>query len=139
RGIVTANPERRAQAEADFPGAKVYDQYEALLADPRIDLVVIGTPHDTHAALTVAACGRGKHVVVDKVMALSVREADEMIAAAERAGVVLSVFHNRRWDSDYLTVQRVVEAGELGAVYSFESAVVNYRRQPGAGERRWRQ
>ncbi len=130
RAIVTRDPERRAQAQADFPEARLYDRFEEVLADPRVDLVVIGTPHDTHAPMAIAAAQAGKHVVVDKIMCLSTAEADAMIAAARQHGVVLSVFHNRRWDSDFLTVRRALEAGWLGEPYVFESCVVGHRRPP---------
>src|SRR6266542_613746 len=70
-----------------------------------VQVVVVGTPHDTHEAMMVEAVRAGKHVVVDKIMCLTVAEGERMIAAAREAGVVFSVFHNRRWDSDYLTVK----------------------------------
>src|SRR5690606_37969202 len=96
---------------ADFPGVKVYARYEELLDDPGIDLVVIGTPLDTHKELAVAAAARKKQIVVDKIMALSVAEADEMIRAAKAHGVLLSVFQCRRWDSDFLTVKKALARG----------------------------
>ena len=127
--IVTSNPERRAEAAKDFPDANVVRTYEEMLADADVDLVVLGTPHHTHKELTLQACAAGKHVVVDKIMALSVAEADAMIAAAREAGVLLSVFHNRRWDSDYLTVRRVLEQGLIGEPYVVESSVVTPPRR----------
>jgi Predicted dehydrogenases and related proteins len=130
RAVVTQNPSRRQQAQADFPGVKVYARYEELLDDPAIDLVVIGTPHDTHKELAVAAAARRKHIVVDKIMALSVAEADEMIRAAKTHGVLLSVFQNRRWDSDFLTVQEALARGWIGEPYVIESSVVRYSAPP---------
>lgn len=139
--IVTGNPERRAQAARDFPDAKIYSTYEEMLQDDEVELVVIGTPHNTHKDLTLAACAHRKHVVVDKIMALSVEEADAMIEAAQQAGVLLSVFHNRRWDSDYLTVRAALEQGLIGEPYVIESCVVTPPRRssftPNA-ELRWR-
>ena len=111
RAIVTRDAERRRRAEADFPGAKVYAGYNELLDDPAVDLVVIGTPHDTHMEMSIAASNRKKHVVVDKIMATSVAEADAMIRAAKEKGVLLSVFQNRRWDSDFLTVKEAIARG----------------------------
>ncbi len=78
---------------------------------PRVELVVIATPHDTHADLAVRTLDAAKHCVVDKVMALTTADADRMIAARDRSGCMLSVFHNRRWDWDYLTVKNVLDAG----------------------------
>lgn len=128
--VASRSAERRAQAERDY-GVATYATLEELLECGDVDLVVIATPHDTHAPLAIQAMEAGKHVVVDKVMCLSGQEADEMIAASRRAGVVLSVFQNRRWDWDYLTVKKVVEDGLLGPPYLFESAVIRYRAPRG--------
>ena len=137
KAIVTRHPERRRAAEADFPGAAVYDDYARLLEDDSVSLVVLGTPHDTHVAMAVQAAERGRHVVVDKVMALSAAEADRMIEAAERHRVLLSVFHNRRWDSDFLTIKRALDQGWIGKPYVVESSVVGFRRPP-EGQLPWR-
>jgi scyllo-inositol 2-dehydrogenase (NADP+) len=94
-------------------------------------LVIVATPHDTHADLVTRACGAGKHVVVDKIMCLSVEEGEQMIAAARRAGVCFSVFQNRRWDSDYLTVKSVMDRGLIGEPYVIESAVTSFGPSPG--------
>jgi scyllo-inositol 2-dehydrogenase (NADP+) len=133
RAVLSTNPDRQQQAHQHFPGVRIYDDYDALLADKHIDLVVISTPHSTHAPLTIQACRRGKHVVVDKIMALNVAEAESMVKAAEQASVLLSVFHNRRWDSDFLTVKAVLQQGLLGEPYVIESSVVGYRKPPAAG------
>lgn len=130
RAIVTGNPERQRQAQHDFPGARVYPTFDELLDDAAVDLVVIGTPHDTHKELAVAAARRKKHVVVDKIMALSVAQADAMIQAARENGVILSVFQNRRWDSDFLTVKEVIARGWIGEPYVVESSVVRYGSPP---------
>src|SRR5438552_669795 len=113
RAVVTTDPARQAQAEVDLVPT-IYASFDALLEDPAIDLVVVATPHDTHARLAQRALGRGKHVVVDKPMAVTIEEADAMVDAAERSGRMLSVFHNRRWDWDFLTVRRVIDQGLIG-------------------------
>jgi len=125
--VQSRTPDRRAQAAAEL-GCKTYATVEELLGEPSLDLVVISTPHDQHRDQVVAALTAGKHVVVDKVMALSLAEADEMIAAAERAGRHLSVFQNRRWDGDFLTVRKVLDEGLLGAPLIAESRVAGYAR-----------
>lgn len=130
--ILTTNPERQKQAGADFPQAKIYERYEEVLNDPSVDLVVLGTPHETHHDLTLLACEAKKHVVVDKIMALSSQEADSMIAAAKKNDVFLTVFHNRRWDSDFLTVQHAIRTGLLGEIYTVESSVVGFAPLPAA-------
>ncbi|MCL4508211.1 MAG: Gfo/Idh/MocA family oxidoreductase [Chloroflexi bacterium] len=126
QAVVTRDPVRRQQAQTDL-ACTVYDSATALLRDPAIDLVVLATPHNTHAQLAIQAMNAGKHVVTDKVMCLTVEEADAMIAARDRNGVLLSVFHNRRWDWDYLTIKEVLHQGLLGRVASIEQAVVNHR------------
>jgi scyllo-inositol 2-dehydrogenase (NADP+) len=131
RAVFSRTAERRARAAAEHGGIALYESYAALLDDPRVDLVVVATPHHTHEGLVVQAAGAGKHVVVDKIMALSVAEGQRMIAAARRAGVLLSVFQNRRWDADYLTVRSVLAAGLLGEPYVIESAVTSFGPSPG--------
>lgn len=137
RAIVTAHPDRQEAARTDFPDAKIYSEVDAMLTDDDVELVVLGTPHETHLPLTLKAVASGRHVVVDKIMALGPGEADQMIEAAEKKGVLLSVFHNRRWDSDFLTVKRALEEGWIGEPYSVESSVVGYRTPP-QGELPWR-
>ncbi|MBW3622404.1 MAG: Gfo/Idh/MocA family oxidoreductase [Armatimonadetes bacterium] len=123
--ISTRDSERRAQAETQ-QGVRTYEQPSELFNNPDIDLIVLATPHSTHRDLTVEALDAGKHVVVDKVMALTVRECDDMIAAAERTGKLLSVFHNRRWDGDYLTVKQAIESGILGRPLNIEGGIYGY-------------
>ena len=94
---------------------------------------MIATPHDSHADLAVRALDAGKHCVVDKVMALTTADADRMIAARDRSGRMLSVFHNRRWDWDFLTVKKLLAEGVIGRPVLFESSVCRY-----APPRGWR-
>jgi len=90
---------------------------------------VIATPNDTHAPLALAALSAGKHVVVDKPFALDVAEAEAMIATAQAGGRVLSVFHNRRWDADFLALRALLQAGALGEVAELHSHFDRYRPQ----------
>ena len=124
--VATRDPERQRQARAE-QGCAVVASLDDLLADDQVQLVVLATPHATHRDLAVRAMDAGRHVVTDKVMCLSLREADDMIAARDRNGVLLSVFHNRRWDWDYLTVRKVIAEGLLGRPFLVESAVMSYR------------
>ena len=94
---------------------------------------MIATPHDTHAELAIRSLDAGKHCVVDKVMALTSDEADAMIAARDRGGRMLSVFHNRRWDWDFLTVKKLLADGAIGRPLHIESSVCRY-----APPRGWR-
>lgn len=109
---------------------KTFASYEEVLVDKQVDLVVLATPHDTHAPMAIAALEAGKHVVTEKVMCPNVAEADAIIAAAKKAGKMLSVFQNRRWDSDYVTVKYVIEQRILGEVFQIASCVDGYG-QPG--------
>ena len=136
RAVATRDPERQARAGHDHPGVRIHATLDDMLRDDAVELVVLATPHDTHRDLAVRALAAGRHVVVDKVMCLNLAEADVMIEAAERAGRLLTVFHNRRWDWDYLTVRDVLARGWLGAPYLFESTVFGYGEP--RGWRAWR-
>jgi scyllo-inositol 2-dehydrogenase (NADP+) len=131
-GIVARDPQVRAEAMARW-GVRGFASLDAALADPAVQLVVIATPHDTHADLAVRTLEASRHCVVDKVMALSAAEADRMIGARDRSDCMLSVFHNRRWDCDYLTVKRVLAERAIGEPVVFESSVCRY-----AAPRGWR-
>ncbi len=124
--IATRNAERREAAREAYPNAKMYQTIDEVIADDAIDLVVLATPHDTHAELAIKAMDAGKHLVTDKIMAMNATEADAMIAAGERNDVMLSVFHNRRWDWDYLTVKKVIADGLLGTPYLFQVGIMRY-------------
>jgi predicted dehydrogenase len=124
-GVVTRSPERRAELARDHPGTPAFDSL-ADLAAAGAQAVAISTPADTHVPLVREAVALGLAVVCDKPFALDAAAADSAVEAAERAGVPLSVYQNRRWDSDFLTVRRLLEAGELGDVTLFESAFERY-------------
>jgi predicted dehydrogenase len=118
-----------ARVALRHPHARVLGEPKQACDDPAIDLVVIATPNEAHAPLALAALAAGKHVVVDKPFALDVAEAEAMIAAAEAGGRVLSVFHNRRWDADFLTLRALLQAGALGDVAELHSHFDRYRPQ----------
>jgi scyllo-inositol 2-dehydrogenase (NADP+) len=126
-GVFSRTEEKRAQAAREYQDVKTSQTYEALLADPAIHVVVVATPHDVHEPMVIEAAAAAKHVITDKIMAMTSAAGERMIAACRKAGVVFSVFQNRRWDSDYLTFRRVLERGLLGEVFSIDSAVTNYR------------
>ncbi|WP_267383091.1 MULTISPECIES: oxidoreductase [unclassified Sphingomonas] len=116
-----------SKVHADLPDVTIYPETKAMLADPAIELVVIATPNETHAPLAKAALAAGKHVVLDKPFALDLTEARAVTQLAVDANRLLCVFHNRRWDSDYLTVSAAVEAGTIGDVVHFESHIDRFR------------
>lgn len=113
-----------------YPAAKALSSLDALLADPSIDLVVIASPDELHCAQAIAALKAGKHVVVDKPFATTLADAREMAACAEETGRMLSVFHNRRWDADFLTLRELVGAGKLGSIMQFETHFDRFRPVP---------
>lgn len=115
------------KVHADFPGARVTPSLDDALADPGIDLVVIASPDAFHADQAIAALQAGKHVVVDKPFAVTLADAKAVVAAAERSGKMLSVFQNRRWDGDFLTIQRLIGEGAFGEVMQFESSYNRFR------------
>ncbi|HHR3288923.1 TPA: oxidoreductase [Klebsiella oxytoca] len=124
------------KVHADWPAMPVVSGPERILNDPNIDLVVIPTPNDTHFPLAKAALEAGKHVVVDKPFTVTLSQARELEALAKSGGRLLSVFHNRRWDSDFLTVKALFNEGLLGEVGYFESHFDRYRPQV---RNRWRE
>ncbi|MBF6133326.1 Gfo/Idh/MocA family oxidoreductase [Nocardia otitidiscaviarum] len=126
--VVTSSAERAEQARREHPGVRVLAAVEELFADPAgIDLVVIATPNRTHAPLAVWALEAGLPVVVDKPFALTAAEGEQVVAVAERAGLALSVFQNRRWDSDFRTIEALIGDGRLGEVRRFESRFERWR------------
>jgi predicted dehydrogenase len=135
--VVTSNPERQEQARAEFPDVRVSATPEELLARAGdLDLIVIASPNKTHVPLATAALQAGVPVVVDKPIAGTAAEARELAALAEKRGLFLSVFQNRRWDNDFLTLRKLIAEGRLGDVYRFESRFERWRPQLKGG---WRE
>jgi predicted dehydrogenase len=130
--IVSSRPDDVRKA---YPEARAYAKPEDAFDDPAIELVVIATPNDLHFPLAAAALAAGKHVVIDKPFAATVDETEKLIAIAEQAGRIVSVFQNRRWDADFLTLKRVIAEGLLGDVTVFESRIDRYRVPTGG----WRE
>ncbi|WP_216588616.1 Gfo/Idh/MocA family protein [Streptomyces brasiliscabiei] len=135
--VVTSNPERRAQARAEFPEVRFAATADELWARAdELDLVVIASPNKTHVPVATAALEAGLAVVVDKPVAGTAAEARELAALADSRGLFLSVFQNRRWDNDFLTLRKLLADGELGEVRRFESRFERWRPQLKGG---WRE
>ncbi|KQZ11907.1 dehydrogenase [Microbacterium sp. Root53] len=115
-GVVTRSPARRAELAAQAPGVPAFDDLDALI-DAGVDAVVLTTPPETRRALVLRALERGVHAVADKPFAPTADVARELADAARDAGRILTVFHNRRWDTDIRTLETVLAGGELGAVW----------------------
>jgi scyllo-inositol 2-dehydrogenase (NADP+) len=125
RGVCDTDEVKRAKALAENPGIVTYNDYEKVLADPNVNCIVIVTPHNVHAEMAIAAMDAGKHAITDKAMCLTVVEAREMMAARDRNNVIFSVFHNRRWDSDFITVRKILDEGLLGPLHHIQSCVTS--------------
>lgn len=136
--VVTGNPGRRAQASADNPGVSLIDSADVLWdAAADHDLVVIAAPTGAHANLGRAAIEAGLNVVMDKPLAAGSADARELARLAVLRGTLLTVFHNRRWDGDLLTLEGLLAAGEIGDVFRFESRFERFRPAPRPGA--WRE
>lgn len=135
QAVVTRDPQRRAQLAARHPGVIAADALADVVAG--VDLVVVASPNRFHVDLAQTALDAGKHVVVDKPLAVTSAQARALAAQAEAAGVVLTAFHNRRWDDDFLTLRRVLDEGLLGRVVRLESRFDRWRPQPKEGA--WRE
>lgn len=133
--VATRNPERAAQARADLPEAVLVPDLAALL-DTGPDAVVLATPTGVHAEQALACIEAGVPVIVDKPLAVDAAQAQAVVAAADRAAGRLTVFQNRRWDRDQVTLRALLEAGELGEIYRAERRYERYRPHGRGG---WRE
>ena len=129
-GVVTSSPDRRALVDRDAPGLPTFDTLEALVA-AGAEAVAISTPASTHSALTDRALELGLAVVCDKPFALDADAARRSVELAERQGLLLSPYQNRRWDSDFLTVRALAAADTLGELTRFESRFERLEPEPG--------
>lgn len=135
--IRVTNPEHRQLATERYPQAELVNDSKEIFADNNIDLVVIASPNDLHYSLAEAALLAGKHVVVDKPFTISALEADALIALAEKQNKLLSVHHNRRWDSNARTLRKIIAGDMVGRLVDLEMHFDRYRPflRPGA----WRE
>lgn len=127
KAILTTSKENIAAAKKDFPEAKVVQKYEDILENEEINLVVITTPNHLHMEYAEKALNAGKHVVVEKPVTPSSREAGELIEIAREKNLLFSVHHNRRWDSDFLTVQHLLKERKLGRIVEYEAHFDRFR------------
>lgn len=114
-----------------FPKAKIYRSIDDLIADDEVELVIVNTPNFTHFDFAKKALGAGKHVVVEKPFTITAKEGVKLKKLAEKQNKMLSVYHNRRYDSDYLTIKKVLETGHLGEVVEVEMRFDRYRLHRG--------
>jgi scyllo-inositol 2-dehydrogenase (NADP+) len=120
-----------------YPNVLVAKSIEEVLADATIDLISICSPNETHYAYTKLALQAGKHVLVEKPFTATSKEAEELISLAKTQHKVLTVFQNRRWDSDFLTVKKLIEENRLGEILNFE---IHFNRfKPDLNPKKWKE
>jgi predicted dehydrogenase len=112
-------------------GLQAFESREALLGDPRIELVVVATPNDVHKEIVIDALRHGKSVICEKPVTMTCADLEDMIAVANETGMFFTVHQNRRWDPDYRTAKEVIETNSLGRVFNIESRVHGSRGIPG--------
>lgn len=137
-GVCEPDDERRAVA-AEVEEVSTYESFDQVVADNGVDLVSLIVPHNLHAPLAIEAMNAGKHVITEKPMCVTTAEADEMIAASKANDVMLTIYQNRRWDADWVTVKKLIDEGCVGEVFLVECAIgrasplQGWRRNEAAG------
>lgn len=119
--IVQRTPKPNDDASLDHPSAKIYRSSDGMFADPSIDVIVISTTPDTHFSFTKAALENGKHVMVEKPFVPTAAEASQLIEISQKTGKLICVYQNRRWDTDFLTVRKLINDNVLGRIVEFET------------------
>ncbi|BDU51039.1 Gfo/Idh/MocA family oxidoreductase [Haliovirga abyssi] len=125
--IMTSNKENIKKANETYPEAEIVSKYEEILYDKSIDIVVIALPNLLHKEFAEKALFAGKHVVVEKPFTVTTKEAIELIKIAKNMNKIVSVNHNRRWDSDFLTVKKVIKSKTLGKIVEYEAHFDRFR------------
>jgi len=141
--ISAVSSSRPELVHKDLPEAVVESEHSNLIRRKDVDLIIITAPNEAHFPLAKEALEAGKHVVVEKPFVLTLEQGKQLIDLARSKGVLLSVYHNRRWDNDFLTLQEIIHSGRLGRVFTYEAHFDRYRREirdrwrergiPGAG------
>lgn len=126
--VTDADPTRRQEAQERF-GARTYEAFESLLDDDGVELIVVALPSFLHASATVAALEAGKHVVCEKPMAVTLDEADDMIAAAKRTGKILTVFQQRRYNPEFVKLREIIDSGVLGRIVHIQVTESKFTRR----------
>lgn len=121
---------RGDEAGKAYPDARILRSVEEALADPAVNLIVVGTPNETHFSLANQALAAGKHVVIDKPFAATSAQARELIDLATTRGLIVAPYHNRRWDGDFLTVRKLLDQQAVGRLVTFESHFDRFRPLP---------
>ena len=125
--IVQRSPKPSDDASKDHPGIKLFHSAEEMLDDPAVSLVIVTTPPTSHFFLTTLALEAGKHVVIEKPFAPTSKEARKLIKLAKRHNKTITVYQNRRWDGDYLTLSSLIKKGTFGRIAEFETHFDRHR------------
>jgi predicted dehydrogenase len=133
--ILTKNEQRILDAKTDFPNAQICNSLEELLKS-KIDLLVVASANQSHAEQAIAGLKAGIPVVVDKPMGRTLKETEEIIAVSKQTGVGVSTYFNRKWDSDSLTIKKIISEGVLGQIFRLESRFEVFRPELKGG---WRE
>jgi predicted dehydrogenase len=138
RAVAVSDPTPARRDVAQSRGQRAHENVDTLLADPAVDIVLVSTPTAMHHEQASLALRAGKHVMVEKPMALDLPQSQSLVELAKQNRRVLSVFHNRRWDIDYLTVRQAIEAGVFGQVINVESRIGQWASCVGPATTDWR-
>jgi predicted dehydrogenase len=129
--IVTGDPTRANLAQHRYPGSRVVSKVEDLFDKESPDLAVVATPNGAHATIALTAIAHGCGIVIDKPMAVTAEDGHALVEAARSHSVMLTVFQNRRWDSDHLTLRQLIADGTLGEIWRYDARYEFYRPGPG--------
>ncbi|TGO69834.1 hypothetical protein BOTNAR_0006g00210 [Botryotinia narcissicola] len=120
-------------ASENHPSVKTYNSANLMFANPEIDIIVVTTPPETHFTFTKAALRAGKQVIVEKPFVPTSAKASDLIATAKDAGKLICVYQNRRWDSDFITVKKLITEGTLGRIVEYETHFDRYQENKPLG------
>ncbi len=143
--LVALSTSKADLARKNHSDISIYSTAQALIQSSEAELVVITTPNDVHYSLAKECLQNGKHVILEKPMTSDSAQAEKLLTLANTKGLTLSIFHNRRWDGDFLTVKHLIQSGSLGDIRFFESHFDRFRptvrerwrEQPGPGAGIW--
>ncbi|MEH6580049.1 MAG: oxidoreductase [Amphritea sp.] len=134
--LVAVSSSQKDAVKQSFPELKVYDTAQSMIEESDAELIIITAPNEVHYSLAHLALGHNKHVIIEKPFVTNVEQGRELIEWAESQNKVLAVFHNRRWDGDFLTVKHLINTHQLGDVKYFESHFDRFRP---VVQQRWRE
>jgi scyllo-inositol 2-dehydrogenase (NADP+) len=134
--IVKVLERTKSLSKDKIPNANIVRNFGDLTNDPEIELIVVNTPNQLHFPMTKQALENGKHVIVEKPFTVTVGEAEELVAIAKKKGLVLGVYHSKRFEPDFQTMKKLIDSGSLGNIKLFESHV--YRWKPEVGNKLWK-